>query len=147
MQRSLITRWLFNSFWLSLLLHLLLLLLFSMVMIIKSPEKQKPPHDYVPTYTVPSYAYSSPSQPMMQPRHSEENKPVISHKIRMSQQKIFHTKKIPLEKPQEQKESVLASSLRILQENQFKNLHPIKNEDPIYLIGDMSKWLIHSLNY
>lgn len=128
MQRSIIKRLLQHSVWLSVLLHLLFLLTLSIV-IIMQPAEEKTPHHYVP-----SYVYRGSITPPTQPEVTRTTKTL---------KRAQPSKRIEKERPTStyglHKQSILATSLATLKQNQLETLRRPQNEDPILLIGDQNE--------
>ncbi|EKD54761.1 MAG: hypothetical protein ACD_60C00046G0008 [uncultured bacterium] len=125
MQKNNIKKWLFNSFWLSILLHLLLLFTFSTIIIFQS-EKQKEP----PAYYVPAYVYSGGSASI--PKPIMQKKSVMTAKENEKDISSSRTGILP--------KSLLAASFETVQQDQRQAaLHALKNTEPVYLIGDTSQ--------
>lgn len=156
-----------NGFWLSVLLHLLLLLALLTLMTKPSErEKSKPlPHDYVPAYT---YTGSiKPSQTRQQspdiqktesspqtskaeipdkqsPKENTENIQSVEHtESSLSVPKIL--KKAPMKKVRElsqkkapHQKSLLASTFNMLKDEQMREVTQKDESEPIYMIGDDS---------
>lgn len=112
------------------LLHVLILLAFSLAFMLKPEEKQKPPHFYVP-----SFVYKGAITPTVQQQSSK------SKQVRQSSTKTDlalksnQEKTIPVTKKKIE-QSILATSLATLQQNQFKAMSEPTTTDPILLIGD-----------
>lgn len=164
MQKTNIQRSAFNTFWLSVLLHLLLFIaIISFITLPDKPEKSpelthKLPHDYVPAYTYtgsikPSFS-SRPQQtaPKTQPaetapvkpaKNITENSPAVeSYQNAKHSQSVIQVKKIktpmPAPKKTRQVKSLLSDSLNLLREDQMRDLTKARESEPIFLIGDDS---------
>ena len=136
MQRSLSEEMRSKSFWLSVLLHLLLFVIFSTVFVFK-PEKKKLPNLYVP-----SYVYKGAITPSVQSYRATNASPSKAANT-SSRQQLTHARRI-----QQRQESLatskqgllpnslLASTYSMLQNEQRSSLSMKKEEDPIYMIGD-----------
>ena len=90
MQRISLKRSLSKTFWLSVLLHLLLLASFSTIIISQPEEYKKPPNLYVPSYTYTGAVTPTPpravtknqnSKQSEQPRKIEKNIPTAKNGI------------------------------------------------------------------
>src|SRR5438552_758197 len=91
-------RWLLNSFWLSIFLHLLLLISFSTVIIYQPEKKKKTPNLYVP-----SYVYKGAMTPLAQQQRMDNTR------------NLQHAQKvIPATKNGIQHKSMLAATLSML---------------------------------
>src|SRR3990167_720667 len=131
------------SFWLSVLVHLLLLASCLVVITFQQEEKTKTPNLYVPAY-IPSYTYTgsvaAPTQPSSSPRkqtaattHSttpRKSLADLSASPDKAQASAAATSHISLD-------SILSSTQTVLKQNQRDTLNSTKNSEPIYLIGDM----------
>ena len=149
MQRSFTIRLPINSFWLSVLLHLLLILLLSTMILSKPKENQQKS----PQYYVPSYVYKGAIRPSFKPmqktaKQSAQKQKMIQENVEnnLSSQITPNTEKpeksIPIPKKERQKQSVLASSMKFLQENQLKMIDQSvqqRDSDPIYMVGDLDQ--------
>ncbi len=140
MQRRLSKKNWFNSLALSLLLHLLFFAAFLSV-IFFHPLRIKPPHDYVPAYT-----YANNHAPAVQQQaavasaaNTSSSVSSASSHIKTTQSSKSSLKKISSQRRAFSTESILASSLRILQENQMQQLENKKNVEPIYMVGDKNE--------
>lgn len=143
-----------NGFWLSLLLHLLLLLAFLTFISLQPVQEQQPlPHHYVPAYT---YSGSiKPSAQRQQAKNSKQSKSdnnttnktnsletaeniqsVKDTRSQITVPKIL--KKIPTLKNHTVTGSLLASSFNMLKEEQMREVSQKRESEPIYMIGDDS---------
>lgn len=122
MQRSIVKRALFSSFVLSILLHLLFLLLVTTVVVFY-PVEEKKPHLYVPAYT---YTAKSAPQATAMPSPATPSKASQTHA----------DKPVESSKHGIMKQSIMALSMNMLQQNQKQMLSSLRNSEPIYLIGD-----------
>lgn len=119
-----------NTFWLSLFLHLLLLLAFSVVII--SPQSAFVPPQQQAAHYVPSYVYSG-GTPKVVRTAQIKPEPVREQK---SQER---PKPTPVDKHAISLGSILSSTNRVLQQQQYDAVAAsLKNEEPMYLIGDNS---------
>ncbi|OGT46883.1 MAG: hypothetical protein A3E83_08995 [Gammaproteobacteria bacterium RIFCSPHIGHO2_12_FULL_41_20] len=115
----------FYSFWLSLIVHLLLLI--SCIIIITRPQQTiRSPQLYAPAY-IPSYVYT---RGIMQSTPPHSNKRNITPASSAADRPI--DKNISLA-------SILASTKTVLQNNRANAFNTTKNAEPIYLIGDMNQ--------
>jgi len=149
-----------NSFLLSLLLHLLLLLSISIVIIFKPEENKKPPHLYIPSYvyrgSLPSFNQhkSIPNQQRTSQAHENnqlqkdllvsKNKFMIKEKAtdlkaRFSARKEETPKKTKIAKIQQGPPSMLGASLASLKANQMESIRHTKETEPILLVGDLNQ--------
>jgi TonB family protein len=153
------------SFWLSILLHLLILIgMFALIMtplekMEKKKEPQRLPHHYVPAYTYTgsikpaalskssSKSNNSPTHNNIQSQNKNIKKATENTESEPEQQQINHpqgilqVQKIPkkkniIHKPQQQ--SMLAASFNMLKDKQLKEVSKTREAEPIYLIGDDS---------
>jgi TonB family protein len=109
-----------NSFWLSLLLHLLILLSLLSLKPMNPEENNKTAHMYVPAYTAASMKASA--LPATSAR-AQTSKPTLKKSV-LPQKKSLS------------KASILALTYKILHQEQYQALSQPKEEEPIYLIGD-----------
>lgn len=141
MPKSIAKKLAVTSFWLSLLLHLLLILCFSTIILFKTEQKKKP------TELVQAYVYKgaiTPSQPKQPKQQSlATNKPITQAEkdLNLSNNKeglVFDSKKnTPVSKTNITKKSLLLDSFAMLHEEQLKTIsESVDNSEPIYLIGD-----------
>jgi TonB family protein len=150
MQKSLMKRILLNTFWLSLLLHLLALLIFT-ILVYQPQQKQKTPEHYVS-----SYFYTAPKTPTIQQSPSNETASLaqqqpVSQPPKMPElpptkeaetPKVDHTKevvRVPSHKKRDvtAAQSILAAGQELLRENQRRAIHTMMNaQEPIYLVGE-----------
>lgn len=129
MQESIRKRIIKHSVWLSILLHLLFVLAFSVAIILQPQPEKKPPHDFVP-----SYVYKGAITPKQNPI-TRDTKP-----IKQAEQKKPIEKELPRSKYGLQKQSILATSLATLKQNQLQALRrPPSDEEPMLLIGDQNE--------
>lgn len=151
-----------NGFWLSLLLHILLILAILIFMTNPSRKKQQPlPNQYVPAYTyqgsikpaAPKYqtakaqkqeSNKNPSKKSPEEKietvENEENIQSVEHtQSRMEVPKIL--KKMPVKKMKNfpQQKSLLASSFNMLKDEQLQEISEKQEAEPIYMIGDDSQ--------
>jgi TonB family protein len=134
---------LISSFWLSLLLHLLL---FSSLVINILLQPAVPPPKSA-THYVPAYTYRGGIQPAAPTQSSTQKQ--LTKKINAREkasdqsfsppQKTTEGEQYMRAKKSPVRESILASSLKMLEDNQREALRSQQTEDPIYLIGDMSQ--------
>jgi len=150
-----------HSFWLSVLLHLLLLLCILTVITLKpAPEKKQPlPHYFVPAYTYTgSIKPSAPSRPQkqsIQKNESVENETTQStnkianktdsaeniQSVKQTQSKLLVpkiAKKMPAikKKTVSFQQSLLADSFNMLRDDQMRQVTKKREAEPIYMIGD-----------
>lgn len=136
MQPSITERMRGKSFWLSILLHLFLLILFCLVVTFQPSEKKKSPHLYVP-----SYVYKGAIKPSIQ--HTKSTNTQVSNSLRSTNKQSLHNEneKQSIEGFSSSRKgtlpkSLLAATYSMLQQEQFNSLSPSSDQDPIYLIGD-----------
>ena len=156
-----------NSFYLSILLHILFAL-FLLIAILSQPKeaaKQLLPHEYVPAYTYTGSIKPSSVQPVQsnpqRMEKSENNENDVSkvnntpsNKMEVAQeaqaiQSVEHTQssfRVPQVKKQNPaptknlfQKSILAASFNVLKEEQMNEISKKKEADPILLIGDDSQ--------
>ncbi len=127
-----------NSFWLSVLLHLLLLFSFIFYIRLHPVEKKQP------TLFTPAYVYKgaiTPTSMVSQtvPRTQTETA-TRTTKAPIPENKATPLKRaVPAKKDGVGLREIMASSYRILQANQFEAVHAmVKNSEPIYMVGDTS---------
>jgi len=124
MIRTYIKQLLPASFFISLLLHLLLLLAFPTIVFFDVLEPKKQPNNYVPAYVQQASATSMPS--------ISNNTPMPSIKSVQSQ-RSKPSKPFP-------KQSVLSLTYAMLNQRQQTMMASLnKKQDPIYLIGDKNQ--------
>lgn len=161
MQKNKIKGLLRNSFLLSLLLHLLLLLSVSIVIILKPKENKKPPHLYIP-----SYVYKGPLTPFHPNKSRPYPKPLsVTHEksfVQNNNQTVSNKKSILKEKETDQKAtlitrkevsqkkikmvnrqkqpvSMLEASFATLKAEQMKSMQRTKEAEPVLLVGDLNQ--------
>lgn len=152
-----------NGFWLSILLHALLLTALLTLVAIppKSKEKTLLPNNYVPAYTYTGSIKPSANTPKMQSAQRNENKTTTA-KTKISDhsdpkenaaniQSVDNTlssyevpkilKKMPQKKTSKltAQKSLLADSLNMLEDNQLREVSTKQDAEPIYMIGDDSQ--------
>jgi TonB family protein len=138
MQKSTFKRWYYHSFWLALLLHILLLLGIStrIVFLQDNPVPKVPPrvtHTEAPA-AIPSYFYTGSVQPTPIQQTPPTPKPIPPQPVAKSIPESPHG----IYKPHPQ--NVLAMSRAAIQGNFIKAaLSNSQAEEPILLIGDQSK--------
>lgn len=137
MQGSTLKKIVRNGFWLSLLLHLLLLISFSVTLLYPAKEElvatnNQPKHDYVPSYVY-SGATSAPKPSPQIAKAETENNPQPTFKSESKEKnQSSDPKAISLG-------SILASTNRVLQQNQQQAVKAaLSKEEPMYMIGDDS---------
>lgn len=132
MQEGLTKRLLVNTFWLSVLLHLLFLASFTLVIIWQPKEEQrKSPHVYVP-----SYVYTGKTATVQQHRSVKTQ---TKQRSEQTPQQAEKTEKnvMPEAKHGIPKKTILASTLDMLHQNQMREITAsLKNSEPIYLVGE-----------
>lgn len=149
-----------NGFWLSVLLHLLLLLAFLTLMTAKPRQKEEEPP--LPHYYVPAYTYTGSIKPSSAVQKSQSHQKNASQpKTKVSErtdttenteqmQSVENTlstlrvpkilKKMPAEKISKPiRKSFLADSFNMLKEDQMREVSEKKESEPIYMIGDDSQ--------
>jgi TonB family protein len=159
MQSSVMKNVFKGGFWLSVLLHLLLLLAVLTLMTTPELEKSKPlPHYYVPAYTYTGSIKPSSSRPQskhtqkaasqpqtstmkttekVSPTENQENiqsventtSPLIVPKI-LKKSQTKKIKDMPIQK------SMLAASFDMLKDEQMREVAQKDEAEPIYMIGD-----------
>lgn len=156
MQRSKIKKIILNSFWLSVFLHLLILIYIFFIMPSPIPVETKPllQHHYVPAYT---YTGSiKPSHPTQQADKSvkntskmktqqltqeknlsEQTQKIDNHPSMVHLPKVL--KKMPPTKTKLSSASLLADSFNMMREDQMREVTKTEESDPMYLIGDDSQ--------
>ena len=149
-----------NGFWLSLLLHLLLLLAVLILMARKPEEtvEKTLPQNYVPAYTYTGSIKPATPQQAVQSTQTKESHPnpekIISPEKEESSesiQSVEHTsstfeapkvvKKIPVKKIRNKplQKSLLSASFDMLKQEQLQEISTKGEADPIYMIGDDSQ--------
>lgn len=153
MQRNKTKRRLLNAFWLSLLLHIIILAIIFLI-VQNEPERRT-----APDHTVSAYTYQERPSPTIQQRRQTQSKQTKSNlteqktmaekqkeKVTVKQSKTLADKegiKPPAQKstthetPSPQK-SMIAASFAMLREQQMQKMSEAayENVDPIYLVGD-----------
>jgi len=151
-----------NGFWLSVLLHLLLLLALLKLMASPTEQKEIPP---LPHYFVPAYTYSGSIKPSKSAQRSQSvqknqtqttaTKTTVSERTDTTEnteqiQSIENTAS-PLSVPKITRKlsatkinkpiqkSLIADSLNLLQADQMREVSEKKEAEPIYMIGDDSQ--------
>jgi len=148
MQSSVIKKIVQNGFWLSVLIHLLLLL--SILTLMTSTPEQENKHS-LPHYFVPAYTYTGSIKPSAAVQKNQRN---IQGEKRESaentekMQSVEHTEsrvsvakalnKIPTKRIHRQK-SFLSASFDMLKDEQMREVSQKTEADPIYMIGDDSQ--------
>lgn len=155
-----------HSFWLSLIVHILILLaLFRAITQVKPPDQpldkqQKTPHDYVPAYTYtgsikPSAqratsqqteksVQSKPSNPSKGQDELADNSSVSHAQIdsAVHEQSAIQVQKAPKKTQTARKSiastSLLSDSLNMIKDDQMRDVTKAQESEPIYLIGDDS---------
>lgn len=130
-------RILLSPFWLSIFLHLLLLIFFSLAVVLTPDQKAKKPVEPLPTYL---YTQKVPPRTMRQIASRQQKKSTAA------QQKIkippsARTAELNMSNTNDEMphESILSKSLKMLDENQLKEVTAsFQNTDPMYLIGEES---------
>ncbi|MBX3709421.1 MAG: TonB family protein [Gammaproteobacteria bacterium] len=149
---------LLNSFWISLLAHLLLLLSILVIMVFQPPRKEK--KEKVPHYYVPSYTYTGSIKPSTIKQNTKNMQTVENTPSNIKNtnnntkdieqiQSVKHTentlhvqkvqkfqKKNKLRRIQSIQPSLLAASFEMLRQEQLREVTKARERDPIYLIGD-----------
>lgn len=137
MLRTYIKQLLSASFLISLLLHVLLLLIFSTVIFFDVSETKKPPNNYVPAYVQQAPAQS------MQAISNNQMKSTKSKQVTLQKNKLSTLSALPKpSKPSKPfpKRSVLSLTYAVLNQRQQAMIASLnKKQDPIYLIGDKSQ--------
>jgi TonB family protein len=130
MARVFTKRILFNSFWLSVLLHILLFTLFTTIVLFPVPDVQKS-H----TLQVPAYVYKGTIKPVLQNTAANEsqasetamNKPIPNH---------TKTKQVAKSKYGLTPAAIWSSTRSVLQASQMQAIQSLQSSQPIYMIGD-----------
>lgn len=151
MQRSKFKKMIFNTFWLSIVFHVFILI--YLLLLLKPPPVQEN-KTLLPHYYVPAYTYSGSIKPAALPREkkssqtphqetSTEPNPVETAQKADRQESIIHVLKVVNKKPASKThlspESLLADSFNFLKNEQMRELSDSDEPDPIYLIGDDSQ--------
>lgn len=136
MQRRISKRLILNTFWLSVLLHLLLLLGFVLAVTYYPEEEQKKsPHLYVPSYVYKGAIHPTSTNPNVtkpNPQKTVKQEQPQQERIAETQQENLRTAKNGV-----RKQTILSSSFQILQQQQLNAIRSaLANTDPIYLVGD-----------
>lgn len=133
MQRSMTKRIVINTFWLSVLLHLLFLAGFTLV-IVWQPQVQQ---EKAPNVYVPSYVYTGKTATVQQHRAvRSETKQRVENKTQQQAQKAEKSL-LPEAKKGIPKKTIFASTMDMLQQNQLRAIsQSLKSSEPIYLIGE-----------
>lgn len=148
-------RLLLNTFWLSVLLHLLLLALFSIFFFLPKEDKKKTPHLFVPSYlykmtaatlqrqsaakaTVSTYKKENrtpQAQDFSKPQETFKA-PVIAHSryAKSDEKKAAATPSKIRHQPQHK--SMLMATQAFLKQSMHHSITAPQDEDPIYLVGD-----------
>lgn len=140
MPKSIAKKLIFTSFWLSLFLHLLLIVCFSTILWFKTEDKKKPT-DYVPAYMYKGSITPSPPLQRKQPTLVKNQSITQTDKQLDTDNKqgiIYHSQKTAtVAKNNATKKSLLLDSFEMLKEDQLKTISDSLNtSEPIYLIGD-----------
>jgi|GEM_PF-2483182 TonB family protein len=149
-----------NGFWLSLLIHLLLLL--ALLTLVTAPKKQQDQsqpltHDYVPAYTYtgsikpsPSRQHaenaqksaSSPESPNAKIADTTPSEPAENIQTTENTQSTLQLPKIPKKMPERNpaknpiQKSLLTASFDMLKDEQMREVTQKGEAEPIYMIGD-----------
>lgn len=125
------------SFWVSILLHIVLLLLFTVFITWNHKEKKHTVPPYVPayTYTPKVSSYKAPTQPSQPQQAAKKTTELMPPKKDGS---IMSAKKARIEKTNFS-QSLLAASLTSLKQEQMNSLAKSTPDEPALLIGDMSQ--------
>lgn len=130
MTRVFTKRIILNSFWLSVLLHILLFTFFATVVIFPVPDIQKHP-----TLQVPAYVYKGAIKPIAENTTVSDATAADPSKI-----KPTPTKNKPFKQTKSKyglSPAALWSSTRsVLQASQMEALQSLQSSQPIYMIGD-----------
>jgi len=136
MRNRLLKRILPPALIISLLLHLLILLSFTIIITLQpDTEKPKPPHFYTP-----AYVYKGGITPSITPQKSA-SKPATAKPQRIQPTRSLAEKHVAPERSNKilKQQSVLSMTYAFLQENQHHRIAQIKKQqDPIYLVGDQN---------
>lgn len=139
MQQNTKKRLLLNTFWLSVLLHLLLLFVLTTFIFLQPKEKQQSPNVYVP-----SYVYKNKVTPTIQQHRSVRSIAERTAKNQPTKQNetVSEAKNIDTKLPKTKKTThttILASTFAMLQQAQLRALSAsLHNVEPIYLIGEQN---------
>jgi TonB family protein len=159
MQRSMIRQLTRNSFWLSVLLHLLILLSIILAMFFQPEEEhKKPPNLYIPSFVYTGAIKPSQHSQSVRNPHAPSNQPITRsvNRARMTEQataqddtrqpqKITGKKSIvstrsappPAETSIDRPRSILASSMAALKANQLEDIsNNLSDTEPVLMIGD-----------
>jgi TonB family protein len=159
MQRSIIKKISRHSFWLSVLLHLLVLFFLFKILTTPPPEEKSKAFN-TPTPVVPAYTYtgsikpSSPGQATQNSHNPEKSTATNNEKAARATKPSEHLEKIsslnktgdlapsvkrmpkPKTKTAITSASLLADSFNMLKEDQLKEMTQSNEYEPIHLIGD-----------
>lgn len=132
MPKSLTRKIIFNSFWLSLLLHALFFCFITTNIIFSQQEKPKKS----PNLYVPSYVYTGKIAPAIQSRMvAQKEQPTIQKKTYTEPAK--QEMAVQPKQSNASKKSLLAASLDALRDETRQNvMNANKNNEPIYLVGE-----------
>lgn len=143
MQTRKIKKILWNSFWLSLLIHLVVLIyLYYMMVEPVAPVKKILPvqNEYVPAYT-----YTGSIQPGHQQQKAAKKQPQTAAKAApmelpaTAQAGDIYIPKKPAKRHAPSSASFLADAFNIMREEQIQDMSQQGEPDPIYLVGDDSQ--------
>lgn len=121
------------TFWVSLLLHLLLVIAFSIRLLWSMPSQQDSPSMYVPPAFVPSYMYRDPSQPQPAMQPVADKTPIQPKKADIALTKPTQPKAVP--KREEIAEYPPKTASKPIAQQQPMALND-KNAEAINLVGD-----------
>lgn len=148
MQRNLAKKLILSSFWISMLLHLLIFLSLTTVVLLNTHQEQQ---QKSPQLFVPSYVYKGSIAPAVQ----QQNTPKVAANAQQQQasdsgidapvqqeraaivHNTQHTKEnVATEKNVSMQKSIMHATREVLKENQRNAFKTAKESDPIYLVGD-----------
>lgn len=143
MQRNIVKRILLNAFWLSLLLHILLLLSFSGILFFQPQEKEekkKPPNLFVPAYVYKGAITPSRQQKAAKPTQTAaaDMQPKTNEVISALKDKQAMNV-APTKRKQSPQKSILAATREVLESNRLEAVTTQEDSEPIFLIGDTNQ--------
>lgn len=124
-----IKRLVLNSFWLSVLLHLLLFTFFATLIIFPAPEREKHP-----TLQVPAYVYKGAIKPILHDTTTaSESHETVTEKSAPTQRKV---QRVATSKHGLTPAAIWSSTRSVLQSSQMEAISSLQTSQPIYMIGD-----------
>lgn len=141
MQKSISKRLLLNGFWLSVLLHVLLLLAFTTIIVFPPEKKQKTPNLFVPSYVYKGKILPSTARPSSPSVASAQSQPQTRNASSLpSTPSPLHIprpqKQTASEKPPVNHKSIMSATREMLATSQRNMLSSNKETNPIYMVGD-----------